>query len=314
MSGPATDQVLGHADGDDGRNRRDGSRLANLARQVLRQLAEENGQRDLELLQRLLEERNRGPGVGEKRLALFDVEGADFTGIQLGLADADALLLVGDIPPGHGEALFGGANEQVGLCHLADERHQDSVVAGEGGVVGRRDGLDLAPDSAPDIDFPSDVEVQTVNPRRSAPGSRIHDGGGRTDKLFLRKEISLRDQELLTCLQDAQRGRAESQILGEGLGDKLVEDGILECLLPPERLDRRGCLEARVLEFEPLGGDLGRGRFVVRADHRASGKETTQPRKKTGELERWFHADCLIGFGRHGSLLPASRAALPDEH
>jgi hypothetical protein len=200
--GPPADQILGHADGDleGGGWNRLGS--AEHPAHVIGRPAGKDRKSVIELLQGLLERGQGGYGIVEQGLGLVNVEGADLAAFVLRGGDLQALALELEVVFRHREPLPGGEDEQVVPGHLGDQRHRDTVISGDAGIEGCRRRFDLAPETAPDIDLPAEVEAEFVYIKVGTVGALPL--GQAADILLLGKLAADGDQKLLARLEHPQ--------------------------------------------------------------------------------------------------------------
>ena len=84
--------------------------------------------------------------------------------------------LLDDIVAGDRDLPLDRADADIGPRDIAEQRHQDIVIARDRRQIGRIGGFDPAPELAPEIQFPSGVDAEPIAPKIDDPRVRI--GGG----------------------------------------------------------------------------------------------------------------------------------------
>src|SRR5438309_484103 len=198
---------------------------------------------------------------------------------------------------------------EVGLRHVAHQREQHAAPRRLGGEIIRTRGLGGAPDTAPDVDLPGEVERAEEGVEGHVPRAAGHAGyeGALADRLpliaHLRKHVGTRDGDLVARLLDARRRRPQIVAAAERLLDERLQGGVAEDR-PPRGVCERGRIPRTALATRRLG--RGDGWAPVTRPHGA-GREERQHHD-----DREAHA-AAAGPPRatHAGVLHLSRATGP---
>ena len=126
--------------------------------------AKQNAERVLRLTQPCLQGRDRRLGTEQQGLGLLHVELGSGAVAEANVRDLEAALLDFDVLPGNGQPLLESADDHVQVRCVGGQGDQDSVVIGDGCEQSGVGGLDAAPELAPEIDLPADLNPRVVIP------------------------------------------------------------------------------------------------------------------------------------------------------
>ena len=151
------------------------------------------------------------------------------------LRDLQAALLQGGILVGDAQTLFNDADRAIGGGYLRRHEHLHIVVLGNTGQVAGIGGLDAAPEFAPEINFPADIQPDAVGGERRVGsfGLMLPDPQDLAGKLLqLRIKGTAGDAQLSAGFHDAQAGGPNAGVEALRFGNQLVERWIVE-IAPP---------------------------------------------------------------------------------
>src|SRR5438034_1546310 len=259
-----------------------------------------------------LELRDARAGLGERRLRARHLEQrADSTHIAP-LEEVDGVLERDPRALRDLELAVELEQLEVRLRHVAHQGEEHATPHRLGGeIVGAR-GLRSAPDAAPDVDLPGEVE----GPEEGVEGQVRRDAGHRgalADRLaliaHLRKHVGACDGDLVVGLLDARRRRPQVVAAADRLLDERLQGGVAENR-PPRRVRKGGGIRRAVLATRRLGrGDdrapVARPERAGREDRHRNDRE---PRAAAATPPRATHAQALQPSPPPG---PAPRARTP---
>ena len=224
-----------------------------------------------------------GAAEGEQAVGLVDLEPAGQAKGKLAVHQFAGLLLQADGVAGDGQPVLGGAQFQVGARHLGGEGDERVAVLLDARLEGGVRRLHPSLDAAEQVEFPGCVEPgreQVLAAARVAGVVAAPAGGVAAGRVHRGQGAGCDQASLTAGLADPGRGDAQVRAVGGGPGDKGVQGGVVEQGPPAGKRGDIRCL-AVIRAAAPPGGQVQRGRLVVRADRRApgqqQGKQTEQP-------------------------------------
>lgn len=280
--GPPTQEVRRKADRDRRGRRRDRrGRLADELPDTLRRDAEQRRQRRRLLDDARFERGNLRLRRVQQRRRLRRVDVADRTLFRATHGDVVALALDLRVRLRDGNPLLRRTDADVVGGDLGEQRHEDVVVVGDGGQHLRVGRLDVAPEAAPQVELPRDVEArqELVEAQIGRRDERVLAGDDPSiaadGTLRLREERP--DGDATPCLrfEDADAGGLQRRVLVPRLDDECGEGGIVE-RLPPASDRLRGRCDPVAIADHPLVGHRRRGTIVVGPDHHAARRQRPQ--------------------------------------
>ena len=257
---------------------------------------EQHAQRVLRLAQAALELGDRRQRAQVLRTRLLHVELGLVAAAEQAFGDLQAALLQRGVLVRDAQPQLGGADRCVQAGGLRRDQHLHVVVLRDAGEVGGIGRLDAAPELAPEVQLPGQVESQAAGPERRTRGRslpRLPDAQRLAAELLqLRIQRAAGDAELGARLHDAQAGGAHVGVQALRFGDQLVEHRVVE-IAPPfvvAGLSARGASSAACASAPPdqpcsqgTCGALKSGPSVVQAPSSTSGQRAaarrTSPRR-----------------------------------
>ena len=209
--------------------------------------------------------RDGGLGLRDHALLLVDVQLADDAELQAGLGDDQDLTLELDVLPGQRDPLLGLAHHDVVRRHVAQQGHEHGVVVLHRAFHLGPGGQDLAAVESPEVQLPGQVEPQVpVVERRGKTGDVDGKRGRRhllagiaaRDVLRLGEDVAPGDGQRVAGLEDARAVFLEVDVLVVGVGDEIVERGVVEDAPPPAQVGGMA-LHAAVAAVDPLRRNFG---------------------------------------------------------
>jgi len=221
-------------------------------------------------------------------------------GFEPPLDDGQRLALEGDVLLGVLDALFEGAHLSVVGRHVAEQRDQNVVVVLDRGVEGGDVRFDRPAESAPEVEFPGQVEPVVPLAGEPVAGQKLGICGlpaclaarERTRRrLRLGEQVAAGDRQLRPRFQHAEPGLAERQVLLVRGPDQAVERRVVEDRPPPAQVVRR-LPHAHVGGIDPVVRDRRRRAAVVGAHFEpvvnvfAEGSTAARHRGREGKARR----------------------------
>ena len=209
--------------------------------------------------------------VCQGRFALRHVEPRRGAVGELGDRQVQAAALYVHVLSGILQSLFGGANVNVTLRHLAQKQYQDVVVVFDRRIQGCVGRLDGPAKTSPEVEFPGQVGshlplIEIVGQGCGGVIDAVIDPAiAARGLLGLRKQLAYGDVALGPGFHDAPAGDAQGQVLVIRAVDQRVKDRVVH-RLPPRGIVRRRVANVGIARVDPVWGGRGAGGAVIGAD------------------------------------------------
>ena len=218
--------------------------------------AQQHVQRILRLAQGALQFGDGRDGAEVERLRLLHVQLGFVAALEKPFGDLEAALLQSGVLLREVQPFLDGADGRVETGGLRGDEHLHVVVLRDAGEVVRIRRLDAAPEPAPEVHLPGEVERETKAAARGAravirvppdpQGLAIH-------LLELGKEAAPGDAKLRPGFDDPRAGNDDAGVGSLRLGYHLVEGRIVEDLPPLVTWCGWDCLRSGCLERRAMG-------------------------------------------------------------